>query len=344
MSWFEENKFAGTLLGTTAVVSGVLVFFGMNFRSDASAARAQESGAVNKINTLQSNETYPDVSNEEALRGNLMTYAGNAKDFQGQILKFRPEKFNRLSPDVFNAELSKYFRKLNKLFSANNIEFKSKGKQHFGMGSYSGPMAKKADTAYLNYQRGALEWLFTELANSGIVSLDHVYRDPAAEILGSGVNKPEKTDRKRNKKKKIEAKDLNVVHSLPIEITFTGSEASMQDFLTKVVASDEYFFNVKLLKILNEKRGAISIAASSFAPEVEDTEEEQGGGDDDFGFGGSGGGDNGKLSSNDDVILKQVVGSEKITVFLKLDLKLFLEADDVVIPRTEELDKSNSTK
>ncbi len=343
MNWFQENKFAGALLGTTAVVSGVLVFFGMSFRSGAAAARGDELVAVKKIDNLRADKTYPDADNEEALKKNLIAFASEAKEFQSQILEFRPEKFEKISPGAFNSEVSKYFKKLNNLYSSKKIGFKSKGKQHFGMGSYAGPMANQANTAYLSYQREALEWLFIELANSGIASLDHVYRDPVAEVLGGGKPREEKSkERRSNRRNKTQA-EMKVANSLPIEISFTGTEANMQDFLTKVASSEQYFFKLNLLKILNEKRNPISIKESSFAPVVEAAEGEISSDFGDLGFESFGGADE-STSSTEDTIIKQVAGNEMITAFVKLDLQLFSKASDVVIPIVEKASKSTSTK
>jgi len=319
MSWFQENKFAGTVLSVTAIVSGALVYLGMNARSETNEARVKELAAVEKINTLQASTTFPNKDNEVDLDKNLLEFASKAKVFQGELLKYRPEDIPQLSPNQFNDVVQDYLKKLDKYYQSKGIKLNSGEKGYYGLGKYAGSMAKEVDTAYLNYHRKALEWLFVSLADSGIEKLEHAYREPVAESMeGSKIAKPS-------------ADTPSVSKTLPIEISFTGSEENLQTFLSKLVSSKEHFFMVKLLKILNEKRDPISISQMSFAPVVEPIEsedEDESGGvtfpdfdsvEDDF--------------TEDKTIIKQVVGSEKITVFMKLDLILFEEASNVVIPR-----------
>ena len=335
MSWFKENKFAGTVLGITAVVSGALVYLGFNARSEANLASARELAAVDKINSLQSTNTFPNDVNEEKLEGNLLDFVAEAKNFQNELVKFRPAEFKKLTPDTFNGEASNYFKKLDEIYKNKNVKFLNGGNQHYGLSRYAGLMAQENDTAYLNYNKRALEWLFETLANSGIESVDHVYREPVAEKLSSP--KEPVVDLKRRKKaaKTAPVDSLIISDLLPIELTVSGSESNLQQFLSEVTASKEYFFALKLIKIQNEKRRPISISQMSFAPVVES--EDSDGPD----FGDIDGLEDDNTFVQDQAIIKQVVGAEKITVFLKFDLHLFRDASGVIIPRVDKLAASN---
>ena len=333
MSWFQENKFAGTVLSVTAIVSGALVYLGVNAKSETDAAKAKELAAVEKINSLQASTTFPNKDNEVELEENLLEFASKAKVFQDELLKYRPEEITQLSPNQFNDVVQDYLKNLDKYYQSKDIKFNSNEKAYYGLGRYAGAMAKEVDTAYLNYHRKALEWLFISLADSGIVRLEHVFREPVAESMSEEFKSSSKSKTANSQA------DTSVSKMLPIEISFTGSEENLQTFLSKIVSSEEHFFMVKLLKIVNEKQDPVSISQMSFAPVVEAQEsegEDEGGGvvfpdfepvDDDF--------------AEDKTIIKQVVGSENITVFMKLDLTLFEEASNVVIPRLEnaELNK-----
>lgn len=343
MSWYQENKFAGTLLGITAVVSGALIYLGMSANSDASAAKQKEQAAVTKINALQKMKPFPNEENEKLLVEDLTSFAADTKAFQDKMLTFRPAEMPKIRANEFSGQVSGYVNKLNKYYSSKGVAFNDKEKPFYGMEAYADSMAKENHTVYLNYHRQALEWLFTTLADSGIDTLNHVYRAPVAEALGTVVKPVEAAKGKKKSKKKKNRKPAgltSVSDNLPIEITFTGTEASLQKFLTDVAAGEDYFFAVKLLKIRNTEQDPVVISQATFAPVVEAVAEEAapvdglGGLDLDEGFDFTPGG--GAGLEEDKEIIKQVIGDEKITAFIQLDLVLLKDAASVPIPRLKK--------
>ena len=338
MSWYQENKFAGNLLGITAVISGALIYLGVSANSEASAAIEQENAAVKKIDSLQAAVPYPNRENKKLLSEELAAYAVDAKSFQDQLLAFRPKVMPKLSPVEFSDMVSNYVKNLNGYYQEKGVTFTGDGEPFYGMEAYAGVLAQESSTRYLSYHTGALEWLFKVLADSEIDSLNNVYRAQLAEQLGKAPKVTEEPKKKRKKRKKKNAKSApkgvtSVADNLPIEITFTGSEASLQTFLTSIAASDKYFFAPKFVKIINEEQLPVVISEATFAPVVEVkemTEEEDQGPGDPFDFNFNPGG--APEMEKDKEIIKQVIGDEKITVFMQLDLILLKEADSVVIP------------
>jgi len=330
MSWFKENKFAGTVIGLTAVASGALLYLGFSARSEANQAKAREVAAVDKIDALQSSVTFPSDVNEDKLEENLLKYALEAKSFQGELVKYRPAELKSLTPDAFNSIVSDYFNKLDKLYADKKITFLNGGNQHYGLSRYAGTMARETDTSYLNYNKQALEWLFETLANSGIDSVDHVYREPVAEKLGSP---PPIEESPRGRKSAPVESLVTVSDIMPIELSFTGSEANLQKFISDVTSNEKYFFAIKLIKIRNEKRNPVSISEMSFAPVDDSAPDSDDEVSDNFGDVGNFDVNDGGQIVVDKTIIKQVIGEEKITVFLKLELHLFKKASEVIIPR-----------
>lgn len=343
MSWYQENKFAATLLGVTAVVSGVLVYLGMGASSEAAAANQKHQAAVSKINSLQAAKPYPNLENKELLADSLAAFAADAKKFQDTMLKFRPEVLPKLSPTEFSSEVSKHTNKLTAYFKSKKVALPEKPKVYFGMEDYATKMAPVTATRILNYQRQALDWLFTSLADSGIDSLENVYRAQVAEKLGKPPTPAPTKKKKSNKKNRPGATALTSVYDgLPIEIIFTGTEASLQKFVTQVSAGDEYFFAIKMMKISNEEQEPVTISKATFAPPVapeapapegeEGAAEPEGVFGDGLGDGFDLGGVEGFDLEVDKEIIKQVIGDEKITVFMQLELVLFKDAASVPIP------------
>lgn len=349
MSWYQENKFAATILGVTAVVSGVFVYLGFSASSDAAAANQKERAAVDSINTLQASKPYPSIENKELLEDSVASFATDTKKFQETMLQFRPETLPKLSANEFSSEVSKHTNKLTNYYDAKNVALPDE-KVYFGMEDYATKMAPESSTRYLNYQRQALDWLFTRLADSGIDKLENIHRAQVAENLG----KPKPTTGKRNKRNKSASNTeiSSVYDALPIEISFTGTEASLQKFMTEVAAGEEYFFVVKMLKISNNEQDPVTISKATFAPSAPTTPPIVGGegtadegvadqGENVFGEGAGGGFD---LSGGDDFgvvedkeIIKLVIGDEKITVLMQLELVLFKSPEDVAIPGTNNM-------
>ena len=335
------------------MISGALIYLGMSANSDASAAKQKEQAAVNKINALQTNKPYPSKENEKLLLESLATFAADTKKFQDTLLKFRPEDMPKLSANQFSDEVSKYVNKLDTQFKAKKIAYTAKEKPYFGMEAYAGSMAPENATQYLNYNRLGLEWLFTTLADSGITSLNNVHRPLVAEAL----SKPKEEANPRGKKGKGRNKNqkptgsTSVYDGLPIEITFTGTEASMQKFITDVAAGEDYFFAIKLIKIRNEEQEPVTISKATFAPAAEaapapeleaagegDDPAEADAGGEDLGLGGGFdiGGEEEFEAEEDPKIIKQVIGDEQITVFMQLELVLLKDAASVPIPRLKK--------
>ncbi len=379
MNWFEENKTAASIMGAGIVVSGVLFFLGNSAHSDAKMARGKETASVKKIDTLLSAKVYPLDENQKVLEKNLQDFAADTKKFQNKLLTFRPEELHKISANEFSDEVSTYFTNLKAYFEKKSVKLPDKNKCFFGMELYASSMANDLDTLYLSYNRKALEWMFTLLADSGIESLHNVYRAPNAETLAkkAEVTPEAKPAAKPTRPAKGAVKVAppvvvtSVYDSLPIEITFTGTEASLQQFITEVTKGDQYFFSVRYLKVLNEQQDPIVISKSilqkiespaSIFPddEVEAPKEEQpeGAPIGEAKVEGATDGvaetapeaveenapDNAELpldfgneaKPEDKEIIKQVVGDEKITVFLQLDLIYFRDEASVVIPRLVE--------
>lgn len=349
MNWIEKNKVAASIMGATIVVSGILIFLGRGANSDAEVARKRELASVNKINSLQAAKPYPSKENEQLLAKNLSIFAADTKKFQDQLLTFRPDEMNELSANEFNGEVSAYINKLTEIYKSKKIALPNKGRCFFGMELYASQMADEGATSYLSYNRQALEWLFTVLADSGINSLNNVYRAPSAEALAkTDKQAPVLPARPVNPKAPVPVAITSVYDGLPIEITFTGTEASLEKFITEVAAGEEYFFSLRYLKVVNEEQDPVVISKATFPPVAAPEEDKAEAGP----FEGAevapeatpevapeaapeAGAVFGELFEveEDKQIIKQIIGDEKITVFLMFDLIHFKEDTSVTIPR-----------
>ena len=95
-----------------------------------------------------------------------------------------------------------------------------------GFENYKTTLARGNATGILDYQLDGIKNLMLALANSGATELKNVHRPPLARGAGKGM-----ASRSPNE----------VARPLPLEITFTGPEKSVREFLSTIVKPDEQY-------------------------------------------------------------------------------------------------------
>lgn len=321
MSWIQENKFTAGVLGAAVVVSGVLFYLGYSARSEASEIRSKANAAVAETNRLKLKKPFPTSENKQLVITKVQNFTKEALAFQDSLLAFRPAEMPKLTPNQFGAKVSEHRENLAKYYREKGVELREGGKEvAFGLEVYAdGKMARADATRVLNYERKALDWMFRKLADAGPDSLDNVYRTQITEESAPAAQ-PRGASNNRSRNTKVES----VYRAMPIEVTFTGTEAAMKEFIKELSNSEEFFFITRSVRIHNLDDESPDVSEGKFkeAPAAID------------GFGGA---DFTALDAVDEPILKQVTGTEKIKVHLKLDLVLFHEASEVVFPGADKL-------
>jgi hypothetical protein len=202
----------------------------------------------------------------------------------------------------------------------------------FSMGneSYTASPPKKEATGVLTFELEAISELMANLASASPTKLLNIYRQPLEEETGKAFDAKGKSFR-----------------AMPVEISFTGTEATLRKFLSSLDNSEKHYYVVRTMRVVNEKLKAPTAGDTQFEKEGEGKPE--GGAApaaDPFGGGGGfvlpgeepapaaggatppapGGAAPAAAPSGDGVILQQVLGAEKIHVFLRIDILQFLEA------------------
>ncbi len=329
MSWIQENKFTAGVLGAAVVVSGVLFYLGYSARSEAEQIREASNTAVAKTNALKRNQPFPSAENQQLVITKVANFTQEALGFQASLLAFRPEELPNLSESAFGTKVSEHRELLSRYYREKGVALREGGKGvAFGLEDYAGGKLPRGEaTRVLNYERKALEWMFKKLADAGPDSLDNVYRTQVLEEKAAAPTKGR--SRKKSRKSNRSAKVESVYRAMPIEVTFTGTEKALKEFLKELSNAEEYFFITRSVKIRNLEVESPDLNEGEFkaAPAAIN------------GFGGEG---FEVLQETGKPILKQVTGTEKIKVHLKLDLALFKEANEVTFPGADKLKKKAS--
>ncbi len=329
MTWIQENKFAVTLLGVSAVASGALFYVGMNARTEAKLANQYNIDAIRQVNCLKNAHPYPNADNRTMVKQKVAAFVADAYAFQQELLKFRPAEMPSVSPGDFNQKVGEYVKQLKAYYTEKGVTLPQV--TSFGLEAYDRALADKSAIRELEYERNALDWLFKSLADAAPTSLKNVHRQSINAEKNAGVVKRNSITTRSNK---VES----VYQAMPIELTFTGSEQSLKAFLTTLSKSKGYFFAVRAIRLQNEDTESPDLSKAEFAKKaVLDVGEDI--------FGAALGESDDFAETTNEKVIKKLVGDEKLVVYLKLDLLLFKEAKKVKIlgdkPRQPVTTKTN---
>ncbi|RYD35732.1 MAG: hypothetical protein EOP87_06840 [Verrucomicrobiaceae bacterium] len=330
MSWIKDNKFAATLGGITLVGAAGLIVAGLQFSGKYAEAQASYEEQTTITTDAENLALYPTTANEQGKRKAVADYKAAAEALQASFGKFRPEKLENIPPQEFTNRLQAANTEVLAAFTAAKIDVP--GVFFLGFEGYTGSLAKGAATGILDFELGAMKELMLSLAKPGISQVINVRRERLVEEDG-GVFKEEAGQ---------------VARPLSVEVTFKGSEAAAREFFSTIAGSDKHYYVVRSLRISNEKKGPPLATDAKFdvpAP-VSDTATPQDGGfalpPDPVAEGAAAApAADGAAPAADAAaapeapapapvdtgrVLQQVLGSEDIYVFVRIDIMQFLPA------------------
>lgn len=236
MSWIKDNKFAATLGGITLVGAAGLIVAGLQFSgkyADTQTAYEEQTTITNDAENLP---LYPTTANEQGKRKAVADYKAASEALQASFGKFRPEKLENIPPQEFTNRLTAANDEVKAAFAAANADVP--GVFFLGFEGYTGSLAREAATGILNYELGAIKELMLSLGKAGISQLSNVRREKLVEEDGGTF-------------KEVPGQ---VARPLTVEVTFKGSEKSARDFFTSIANSENYYYVVRSVRVSNEKK------------------------------------------------------------------------------------------
>lgn len=326
---FQEQKFPIVLGSVTVVLTGVLVWWGIKSGSRYEEAEQAYTKAVSSIETVN-NWKLPKVPpTEENRRGKekaVSDFRKGVEEIQQSFDKFRAAELENIDPTAFSDRLLEATKRVTSKFDQVGTQLPSGF--YLGFARYTDQLPKANQTGLLGYELAASEELFMKLAEAGPARLLNVYR----RIM------PEEADQETDLKGKAYR-----THSF--EVTFSGREGALREFLASLVNSDKHYYVVRTMRVKNERETAPNSGDAKF-------EQPQAAGGGDAGaspFDGGGfvfpGEEGAEEASGEEEapvveeapaepvdtgeILKQVLGSEAVRVFMRIDVLQFLEAQEL---------------
>lgn len=333
MSWFKENKFLGGLLVVTVLLAAIIIFLGM--KAGASLEEVQQQVATKEA-TLKKNKSlnpYPNPENAKAKEASLKEVLAKGKEAREKLLAFVPEKTENISGKDFATKLTETVSRVTELFPGEKA---IPSGFYLGFKKYRGSQPKAEATGVLNYQLDAMEYLLTQASEAGVKQIENLVRESLPQEDGygwPGTKNAKKQSRGSGRAKrpapgavrppKFE-KLPTVAHRMPVEFTFKAPEPVLREFFKRLGNSDEYFFETRIARVLNPA----SIPSAGKAASSEKKSDDGGGGA--FGAIEIEGEETAEEEPVESVkVLDKVSGGEELTVYLRADLLLFIEEENL---------------
>lgn len=323
MSWIKDNKFMVGLGGGTLV--GVILLFvaGSSGGRRYDSAMEEFSSAGGEVGSILKLPLSPKPENRDGKSKALDEYRKSVESLQAAFEPFRPKELKNVSPQEFTTRLKAVNDEVRKAF--DDMETKVPDPFFCGFEKYKTELARGSATGMLDYQLGGIRNLMLALAKSGASELKNLHRPVLPEEDG----------------KEFKPADTDVARALPLEITFVGPEKSMRAFVSSIVKPEGQYAVIRSIRVSNTKKDPPKAADAKFekpaAPKPAASADVFSGG---FVLPGEEPKTDEKkpapapapapapeaapADGDTSRILSQVLGSEEVQVFLRMDLMQFL--------------------
>ena len=335
MTWIKENKFLAGLLGITALLAALLIFFGMKSSKSLEEVQAEIAAKQSSLVRMKKLDPYPTDESAKAKEDSLKTVLAKANEVREKLLAFRPESLDNVPGKTFSENLSVTVEKVKQLFPGEDALPNS---FHLGFESYTGSLPKEEATGVLTYQLGAMEYLFEELAAAGVSEIRNLHRAKLPPENGDSWPNEAKSSKGRGGRgggRPTPKKNVGgarrapvtfethpyIAHRLPIEVVFKGPELAARQVLTNLGNSDKYFFDVRAGRVLNPS--PIPSGGKSATAAAKPKDDDFGGAFEIEGDESAPATDSGSAPSVK--VLEKVSGGDELIIYLRADLLLFLE-------------------
>lgn len=310
MSWIQENKFVAALAGVTIVVAGGISYFAISQNGTYEGKLEEYDELRAGYERVTGLKPYPNEENLELRKLGIEKYKSAIGEVQQKISSYAVKATAAPSPQEFSDARVLMEKNLQSAFT--KVETKLPSGCSFGFEKYATVQPKPETTGELAFQLGSVESLLSMLAEAKPHELINVRRKVLP--IEDGVSQDKSSDG--------EGKLYNL---MPVELSFTASEASLKSFLKKAVNSKDYFYTINAIRITNEKQKSPSLNDAEF--EVSISADDSDGGMGDFDFGDDMGEpevepEEDEFATPGDRVLKQLLGQELLHVHVSFNLLL----------------------
>lgn len=320
----QEKKFIGILAAASVLGAGGLYFVASDCVDRYTASKEQFDALSSEINQMQNLSLFPTPQNKQEKEKALASFKSDAEALTAKLIAKRPQSLENINPQAFTNLLVKTAQEVKKKYAAEGLQIDGDDADlpkgfYFGFENYVSTPAQGSATGILAYQLGAINEVHTLLAAAKPRKLLNFYREVLPEERGEEYT-PSATQPYR---------------TLPFEISFSGPESCLRDLINGLQQSPQHLFVIRSMRIVNEKQSPPKASDANFEEERDATsgEPESRNPVATFVLPEAGKSDAVEAApaeqpsaiADNGRILKQVLGSEEVQVFLRIDLVLFAE-------------------
>ena len=312
----QEKKFVLILSIITAICSAGLYFWASQGDTRYEEAKASYDEASNEINRYSKFDIAPTQDNLDKKEQAVKSYETQSKKLIESLRVYG-------AAPVVNTDAQSFTDKLVKEASEAKNAFKDVTLPEcffLGFEKYANTPAQQGATGILTYQLDATCELIRAMAEAKPAALLNIFREPQPEESG----------------KEYKPSQNEIYRALPMELSFRSSEKTLRTFLDALQSSKKHFYVIRSMRVTNDKLTPPLASEARFQTadvKKDDTK------DTPFGSFELPSGD-GKEATPDAIpapepviavvseeILKEVLGSENIKVFMRIDILRYHQAE-----------------
>ncbi len=246
MNWFRQNRWLGSFLIVFGLATIVALAALLRARSSWNEASTRFSENAVEMNRLQRLAPYPTAENLRKMKEHAADYGAELsrtkEDLQTRVLPATP-----LAPNEFQSRLRQALTSVSEKARANKVKLP----QNFRLGfdEYTSALPETKAAPALNQQLSQVELLLNILLDARIDALTALKRTQLAEER-AGIPTPTPAAGKATTPDPTAPKPIerNVV-----EVTFASTPAAARKVLNQLASTNQQFFLVRTLHILNDK-------------------------------------------------------------------------------------------
>ncbi|MFN0128760.1 MAG: Amuc_1100 family pilus-like protein [Verrucomicrobiales bacterium] len=303
MDSLKQNKFLSTYLAVVvlgALGLGFLLY--SSLKANKAAAEAHQSER-NAVTALQQKPLFPSQENLKKRQEQVQGLGASVNELQLALRAAQPALDTEASSDKFQSALTDTLSALKNQAELTKLNSRAGPDFDLGFGKYLANLPPRQAVPDLLFQLGALDAIVRTMLTDRVASIDDIVRSELdVESARPDAAADAKTPAGRAAAKKPAAAgpapalaEELVLKRYPMQVRFTGSPRSVQEVLNHLAASKDYFYAIRSLRIENERK------AGPPKGTLGETSEES--------------------KKDSDVVL----GGEKVSVWLAVDLIRFLE-------------------
>lgn len=234
--WIEENKYVATLIGITAVLvilASTLIYLALSKKWALEVSVASKSQKIKGIKTKYGMLT-PEVV--EAFSGEINEGVSAAVELHSNLLPEENKLDESLSATDFDKRLKKFVRAYQDELKKANITFPAD--TMFGFEKYKESLIKENPKAIglCLYQMNAFMWVFDEIKKLGPSKLKGITRTPLIE---------------ESQEKTPAPKEYAAVRRMRFDFVMELSEVQLSQLMATFANASKYRFVIKALRVDN---------------------------------------------------------------------------------------------